>query len=153
MYNDNVGFFLARFVSHFCAPGFSLLMGAGIVLLVQSRQRAEWSRWRVARFLILRGVILIALGFVIRAADIFQFIDPHRPARYAHKVGSGLSALPLADAQGGARLARSVGLSPKVKARPEPPGCKNAHARINCWSGLGRLFLLFRLKSLSSTLC
>jgi uncharacterized membrane protein len=35
--------FLTRFVTHFCAPGFFLLMGAGLALAANTRARQGWS--------------------------------------------------------------------------------------------------------------
>jgi uncharacterized membrane protein len=57
--------FLTRFVTHFCAPGFSFLMGIGMMLLAESRRRQGWSMGKVRRFLIVRGLVLITLQFLI----------------------------------------------------------------------------------------
>ncbi len=63
-YNDALSF-LVRFVTHLAAPGFFLLMGAGMILLARSRARGGWSRWSVIRHLWLRGGVLIALQFLV----------------------------------------------------------------------------------------
>lgn len=57
--------FLTRFVTHFCAPGFFLLMGAGMALFAHSRQAAGWSRWAVTRYFLIRGAALIAIKLLI----------------------------------------------------------------------------------------
>lgn len=57
--------FLTRFVTHFCAPGFFVLMGIGMVLLAESRYRAGWSRGKVLRHFVLRGVVLIVLQILL----------------------------------------------------------------------------------------
>ena len=57
----DAAWFLTRFVTHICAPGFFFLMGAGAVFLAASRRRAGWSDARVTRHLIVRGLLLIGL--------------------------------------------------------------------------------------------
>jgi uncharacterized membrane protein len=52
--------FLLRAVTHLCAPGFFLLMGVGMALFIAARTREGWGNWRVARFFLIRGVLLIA---------------------------------------------------------------------------------------------
>ena len=57
--------FLTRFVTHFCAPGFSFLLGIGMMLLADARRRQGWSMGKIRRFLIVRGLVLIGLQFLI----------------------------------------------------------------------------------------
>ena len=57
--------FLTRFVTHFCAPGFSFLLGIGMMLLAEARRRQGWSMGKIRRFLITRGLVLIGLQFLI----------------------------------------------------------------------------------------
>jgi uncharacterized membrane protein len=57
--------FLTRFVTHFAAPGFFFLLGAGMVLLADARRRLGWSEGRIMRHLALRGVVLIALQLLV----------------------------------------------------------------------------------------
>ncbi len=57
--------FLTRFVTHFCAPGFFFLMGAGMVLLARARSEQGWSRWQVIRHFLIRGGVLIALKLLV----------------------------------------------------------------------------------------
>lgn len=60
---DNGIDFIARLVTHPVAPGFFLLMGAGLYLFAQSRRRQGWSESRIARYLVLRGGFLVLLQF------------------------------------------------------------------------------------------
>jgi uncharacterized membrane protein len=57
--------FLTRLVTHFAAPGFFLLMGAGMFLFAHSRSQRGWSRWAIIRHFLIRGVLLIALQLLI----------------------------------------------------------------------------------------
>jgi uncharacterized membrane protein len=63
-YSDPAGF-LTRFVPHICAPGFFFLMGAGMVLFAHSRRSMGWAEGRISRHLFSRGLILIALQFLL----------------------------------------------------------------------------------------
>ena len=54
--------FLTRFVTHFCAPGFFFLMGVGVSLLTEARRKQGWSDGRIARFLLIRGLLLILVS-------------------------------------------------------------------------------------------
>ncbi|MGC8494923.1 MAG: DUF1624 domain-containing protein [Syntrophobacteraceae bacterium] len=57
--------FLTRWVTHLCAPGFFFLMGIGVVFFATSRERAGWSHWKITRFLMIRGTVLILIQFFI----------------------------------------------------------------------------------------
>jgi uncharacterized membrane protein len=57
--------FLTRLVTHLAAPGFFFLMGAGMVLLANSRRRRGWSEWAVIRHFLIRGGLLIALQLLV----------------------------------------------------------------------------------------
>jgi uncharacterized membrane protein len=54
--------FLTRFVTHFCAPGFFLLMGAGVSLMADSRERQGWTANRISRHILTRGAVLILVA-------------------------------------------------------------------------------------------
>jgi uncharacterized membrane protein len=56
-----VGLFATRWVTHFCAPGFSLLAGMGIGLAMQRGNSAG----AMSRFLLVRGVWLVVLDLVV----------------------------------------------------------------------------------------
>lgn len=57
--------FLTRFVTHLAAPGFFFLMGASITLFADSRRKLGWSEWAITQHFLIRGLILIALQFLI----------------------------------------------------------------------------------------
>ena len=57
--------FLTRFITHFCAPGFFLLMGMGMYLFSQSRLKKGWSKKKVRRYFLVRGLVLIALQLLV----------------------------------------------------------------------------------------
>jgi uncharacterized membrane protein len=57
--------FLTRFVTHLSAPGFFFLMGIGMLLLTARRLESGWSQRQIRRHFTMRGLILIALQFVI----------------------------------------------------------------------------------------
>lgn len=54
--------FLTRFVTHFCAPGFFLLMGAGVALLADARSRQGWPPSRTTRSIVTRGLLLMLVA-------------------------------------------------------------------------------------------
>jgi uncharacterized membrane protein len=57
--------FLTRLVTHPAASGFFFLMGAGMVLFTHSRRKGGWSRWAITRHFLIRGVLLMALQFLV----------------------------------------------------------------------------------------
>lgn len=65
---STVGLFATRWITHFCAPGFSLLAGVGIGLYLQRRRSAA----EASRFLWTRGLWLILLDLTVSAIG-FQF--------------------------------------------------------------------------------
>jgi uncharacterized membrane protein len=54
--------FLTRFVTHFCAPGFFLLMGAGIALMADARTSQGWTGWHITRAIVTRGALLLVVA-------------------------------------------------------------------------------------------
>ena len=64
-YHGNALAFLTRFVTHFAAPGFFFLLGAGMALFATSRRQQGWSDWRIAGHFAVRGVLLILLQFAV----------------------------------------------------------------------------------------
>jgi uncharacterized membrane protein len=73
--------FLVRAVTHLCAPGFFLLMGAGMALFIAGRLRDGWTSQRIARFFMIRGLLLIAIQ---------QLLE--NPAWYLGVLGTGHGA-------------------------------------------------------------
>jgi len=64
--------FFTRWITHFCAPTFSLLTGVGAFLMLRRRTRRE-----VSRFLFTRGIWLIVLEFTV-SRFLWQFnVDYH----------------------------------------------------------------------------
>jgi uncharacterized membrane protein len=64
VYEDAISF-LTRLVTHPAAPGFSFLMGVGMLLFAVSRRNQGWSEWAITRHFLVRGVILIVLQFLV----------------------------------------------------------------------------------------
>ncbi|MFL5593558.1 MAG: DUF1624 domain-containing protein [Gemmatimonadaceae bacterium] len=58
---SSVALFATRWVTHFCAPGFSLLAGVGIGLAMNRGKSAR----EMSRFLVVRGIWLLFLELVI----------------------------------------------------------------------------------------
>jgi uncharacterized membrane protein len=57
--------FLTRLVTHLAAPGFFFLMGVGMLLFADSRQKQGWGKWAIIRHFLIRGLVLIALQLLI----------------------------------------------------------------------------------------
>lgn len=56
---------LTRWVTHLCAPGFFMLMGAGMMWLAKARLRAGWTHARIRRFFVTRGLILLVIQHLV----------------------------------------------------------------------------------------
>lgn len=63
-YSEAVPFFM-RYVTHLCAPGFIFLMGMGMALFYSKRIQAGWSPSACFLYYAKRGLILIALQFLV----------------------------------------------------------------------------------------
>lgn len=57
--------FFTRWVTHLCAPGFFFLMGVGMVFLAASRRAAGWNEFRIMRFFLARGFLLLLFQIAI----------------------------------------------------------------------------------------
>lgn len=57
--------FLTRFVTHPVAPGFSFLMGIGMVLFAHRRRERGWGGWAITRHFLVRGLLLIVLQLTV----------------------------------------------------------------------------------------
>jgi len=62
---EDVFSFLTRLVTHPAAPGFSFLMGVGMLFFAVSRRKKGWSEWAITRHFLVRGVLLIGLQFLV----------------------------------------------------------------------------------------
>ncbi len=67
---ESVSWFFTRWVTHLCAPGFFLLMGAGMALLEASRRERGWDTARVRRFFLLRGAMLVGISYLFEVAPM-----------------------------------------------------------------------------------
>ena len=74
--------FLTRFVTHFCAPGFFFLMGAGMSLMADARIARGWSAGRVSRSILTRGIVLIGVATLLEVPAFLVGIlsGPPNPA-------------------------------------------------------------------------
>ncbi|MBI5578485.1 MAG: hypothetical protein HY895_04960 [Deltaproteobacteria bacterium] len=115
--------FLLRAVTHLCAPGFFLLMGVGMALFIAARTMEGWGSWRVIRFFLIRGILLIAFQ---------QFLE--NPSWYLGSLGTATGAF---TSRGG----------------PIPGGGASAKFYLGVLYGLGSTMLvwglLFRLPTLA----
>lgn len=67
----SAGWFLTRWVTHLCAPVFLLLAGMGAWLSMERMGRAG-----LARFLVVRGLVLIALEFTVVRFEWYLWREP-----------------------------------------------------------------------------
>ena len=63
-YSDTLAF-LTRFVTHFSAPGFFLLMGIGMALFARSRREEGWGKVRTSIHFVVRGAVLMILQLLV----------------------------------------------------------------------------------------
>ena len=99
--------FMTRWVTHFCAPAFMFLAGAGAFLRPSTALRPGLSR-----FLFTRGLWLVVLEFtVVRAGFFFDLIGPPFILLVFWALGMSMMALAvLVHLPYGALLAVSVGM-------------------------------------------
>jgi len=64
-YYDTPLAFFTRWITHLCAPGFFLLMGAGMGWFSEARLKAGWSRRRIARHFVTRGLLLLGIQHLV----------------------------------------------------------------------------------------
>lgn len=57
--------FITRAITHLAAPGFFMLMGAGMVLFANSRAKLGWTPNAIRVHLVVRGIVLILLQLFI----------------------------------------------------------------------------------------
>ncbi|KAF9878414.1 hypothetical protein CkaCkLH20_03906 [Colletotrichum karsti] len=70
--------YVIRTLSHLCAPGFTFLLGMGVVYFGRSRAKLGWSPARMARHFVVRGAVLtlvsVVLGWVLTMGQ-FWFMN------------------------------------------------------------------------------
>ncbi|KPM44975.1 hypothetical protein AK830_g1601 [Neonectria ditissima] len=57
--------YAVRTLTHLCAPGFTFLLGVGVVFLGRSRTHLGWSTARIARYFAVRAAVLTLVGVVL----------------------------------------------------------------------------------------
>jgi uncharacterized membrane protein len=85
--------FLTRFVTHFCAPGFFLLMGVGLAFADQSRRAQGWPPSRITRQILQRGGLLLAVATVLEVPAFLAatISGPSRPGTSADVAIPGMT--------------------------------------------------------------
>jgi uncharacterized membrane protein len=100
-WNKSVGY-VVRTLTHLCAPGFTLLLGMGVVYLVRSRTRLGWSSERLARYFAVRCLVLtgvtMAFGITMTLGKIW-FMNAVLFALAVDYLLAGLIRLALANTE------------------------------------------------------
>ncbi|MBN1137520.1 MAG: DUF1624 domain-containing protein [Anaerolineae bacterium] len=133
----NLAALLTRLATHPCAPGFFLLMGAGMVLFAHSRRELGWSGRRIAVHLALRGLLFIALEQVI--VDIASAGRIY-PLEFSILSGLGVAMLlgiPFLGASGPVQAAAGAAILLLMQVLPG----LLLHADLGMWSPI-RLLLV-----------
>ena len=74
-FDHNFLLFFARFISHFCAPGFFYTMGISMFLFTKSRLFGKrWTKLRIIKHFMIRAFVLLVVGRLVDLAIIFQVI-------------------------------------------------------------------------------
>jgi uncharacterized membrane protein len=76
--------FLLRFITYACAPTFLFLSGISLALALEKRARAGASAWGLDRYLLTRGVILVALD----VAWMSLAFEEHRGETWLEVLGT-----------------------------------------------------------------
>lgn len=53
--------FFTRFVTHTCAPGFAMIMGAGMIFFASSRRSSGWNEAKIIRHYWIRAIVLVTI--------------------------------------------------------------------------------------------
>jgi uncharacterized membrane protein len=85
--------FFTRWITHFCAPVFVFLAGAGAWLQLQ---RSGWSRPRLSRFLVTRGLFLIVVELTVMRLAMNFSVDSSYPFLLLILWALGVSMIVLA---------------------------------------------------------
>ncbi|HPD97519.1 MAG TPA: heparan-alpha-glucosaminide N-acetyltransferase domain-containing protein, partial [Synergistales bacterium] len=70
--------FFTRFITHTCAPGFALIMGAGMVFFATSRRSVGWEEARIIRHYWIRALVLVVIMLTLENF-VWQQAFPSRP--------------------------------------------------------------------------
>ncbi|HPQ77482.1 MAG TPA: heparan-alpha-glucosaminide N-acetyltransferase domain-containing protein [Synergistales bacterium] len=70
--------FFTRFITHTCAPGFALIMGAGMVFFATSRRSVGWEESRIIRHYWIRALVLVVIMLTLENF-VWQQAFPSRP--------------------------------------------------------------------------
>lgn len=82
--------FVTRWITHLCAPGFFMLMGASMVWLGKARQQQGWSHARIRKFFITRGLILLVIQQLVEdPAWLLGFISSKVPDTLMDRAPGG----------------------------------------------------------------
>lgn len=81
------------FVLQLATPAFFLLGGFGIALFAAARRRRGWSEWQITRFLVIRGLLLMALDATVMN---LRFSPPHFGQHLSALTGIGICLLLMA---------------------------------------------------------
>ena len=74
-FDHNFLLFFARFISHFCAPGFFYTMGISMFLFTKSRLfDKSWTKVKIIKHFMIRAFVLLIVGRLVDLAIIFQVI-------------------------------------------------------------------------------
>ncbi|KAF4453670.1 hypothetical protein F53441_3679 [Fusarium austroafricanum] len=67
--------YIVRTLTHLCAPGFTMLLGIGVVYLGRSRKKLGWSSARIAKYFVVRALVLtivnVVLGWLVTAGKVW----------------------------------------------------------------------------------
>ncbi|KAK8107548.1 uncharacterized protein PG998_009561 [Apiospora kogelbergensis] len=73
-WNRPIGYIIRTF-THLCAPGFTFLLGMGVVYFGRSRTRLGWSTYQMLRHFVIRAVVLtlitVLMGLVMTGGKIW----------------------------------------------------------------------------------
>ena len=65
-FDNEFWLFFARWISHFCAPGFFWSMGVAMTLFTWSRmERSCWTPWDIRKHYLIRGCILLLMDRIV----------------------------------------------------------------------------------------
>ncbi|MGQ9888914.1 MAG: acyltransferase family protein [Aggregatilineales bacterium] len=81
------------FVLQLATPAFFLLSGFSVALFAAARRRRGWSEWRISRFFVIRGLLLIALDVTVVN---LRLSPPHFGQHLSVLTGVGVCLLLMA---------------------------------------------------------